>query len=102
MVRRIAADPLEIRCQYNSWSGTAVFVDAPHVLKPADIASRPWLIVDEGSFQFGAEDPTLVPRAWWRYNSDRSKAIGLEETLIMLKDLLKETRCHVRLYLFYG
>jgi hypothetical protein len=74
-----------------------VFVDAPHVLQPADLAAT------FGTAGFDSEaapdadgDPALLPRAWWKTDATRSTSIGLEESLAALREVLRGARFDVR------
>jgi len=69
-----------------------VFVDAPLVLQPADLAifDSKALNAEEATPQ--SKSPEDTPRGWWKADPDRSKAVGLEESLLALKDvLMKDT-----------
>lgn len=72
------------------------FLDAPHILQPVDLVglssnSNPQATLE--ALDSAAEpDPTLAPRAWWKVNEDRTVAYGLEETLELLRDVLKEQK----------
>lgn len=75
-----------------------VFADAPHVLKPADFVWNQER-ADEGgpSAEVQAneaveEDPSLTPRAWWKPNPERTLAIGIQESVASLKELLQQNR----------
>jgi hypothetical protein len=75
-----------------------VFVDAPHVLQPADLAAT---FGSPGSFDSDAApdadgDPALLPRAWWKTDATRSTSIGLEESLAALREVLRGARFDVR------
>lgn len=76
-----------------------VFLDAPHILQPVDLVglssnSNPQATLE--ALDSAAEpDPTLAPRAWWKVNEDRTVAYGLEETLELLRDVLKEQKFNV-------
>ncbi|KAH9920927.1 FSH1-domain-containing protein [Fomitopsis serialis] len=71
-----------------------VFVDAPHVLTPVDMAyltsQSPESSLDNlGAAEATTEtDPVLAPRGWWRVNEDRTQTNGLEESLAVLRDVL--------------
>lgn len=78
-----------------------VFVDAPHVLQPVDLinayarnsTSNFDLNVPEADLQTSEiQDPLLTPRAWWRPNPERTKGIGLPESLTVIRDILKTRR----------
>lgn len=66
-----------------------VFLDGPHILKPADLP------LDFGSLERPAvevekePDPELIPRAWWRANEDRTIYWGIDESLIYVRDFLR-------------
>ena len=68
-----------------------VFVDAPNVLLPADIPgtdiSSP-ADTQESSSLTEAEAAALTPRAWWRTNPERTRSVGLEASLLVLRDIL--------------
>jgi len=71
-----------------------VFVDAPHVLTPVDMAvltsQSPESSLDNlGAAEATTEtDPALAPRGWWRVNEDRTQTNGLEDSLAVLRDVL--------------
>ncbi|EMD32934.1 hypothetical protein CERSUDRAFT_118363 [Gelatoporia subvermispora B] len=73
-----------------------VFVEAPHILSPVDLtasfSSTNTTLSDLGAAEAADEtDPALAPRAWWKADAARTQTIGLEESLIFLRDILKET-----------
>jgi Serine hydrolase (FSH1) len=74
-----------------------VFIDAPHVLVPADLPghSLEWLQAAE-SVAMTKGDSSLTPRAWWKSNSEKSVCIGLEQSLLFLRDILREATFQVR------
>ncbi|PBK77587.1 FSH1-domain-containing protein [Armillaria solidipes] len=66
-----------------------VFIDAPHVLQAEDLfggASES----NESTLEASTEDPTLTPRGWFRAFADKTRAVGLEKSLILFRDILKE------------
>ncbi|KAF7979026.1 hypothetical protein HWV62_44007 [Athelia sp. TMB] len=72
-----------------------VFVDAPVVLQPADIAG--FSSQDLGAAEASTTDPALTPRGWWvkpTYGSDGKilSLDGLQESLLALRDILKADR----------
>ncbi|TFY58271.1 hypothetical protein EVG20_g8221 [Dentipellis fragilis] len=84
-----------------------VFVDAPIVLYPADLAETFGTAApstDDASSSGGlaalgaaeataaTDDPKLTPRAWWKANAARTKADGMDESVVWLRDLLKEQK----------
>jgi len=75
-----------------------VFVDAPNVLQPVDVAGKSWA---DSLASFGAaeaaeatQDPSLTPRAWWRYNADKTVAVGLKDSIGYVRDILRTRRFH--------
>lgn len=72
----------------------SVFLDGPTILLPADLS------------QFGTADTqadinsSVEYRAWWRWKEEENKAIGLDETLLLLKETLQNRKFDVRLRLF--
>ncbi|TFY76851.1 hypothetical protein EWM64_g7162 [Hericium alpestre] len=76
-----------------------VFVDAPIVLHPADLAETFGTTVEDtsnlaalGAGEASAEtdDPLLTPRGWWKTDVTGSKTTGMEESLEFFKGLLKD------------
>lgn len=77
-------------------TSSAVIVDAPIVLYPADLVETFGPSADLSSLGAGeasaaAEDPKLTPRGWWKTNQDRTSADGLEDSVAFLRDVLKES-----------
>ena len=77
-----------------------MFVDAPHVLMPVDLTGHGGTSLDA----FGAaeasttsDDPTRMPRGWWRTDPTRTRTDGLDESLAYLRDILRTQRFEVRL-----
>ncbi|KAJ7291044.1 serine hydrolase FSH [Mycena rebaudengoi] len=70
-----------------------VFVDGPLVLQPADLSgSAPQGTSTAATLDaLGASEAsdTDIPRAWWSWKPDRTEAIGLPESLVTLRDVLK-------------
>lgn len=81
-----------------------VFVDAPHVLKPVDLVwntnrleelgLRAEVQANEETIEAEA-DPSLTPRAWYKPNPERTRAVGIEEGLMSLKEVLQNNRFDV-------
>ncbi|RPD57917.1 hypothetical protein L226DRAFT_547736 [Lentinus tigrinus ALCF2SS1-7] len=75
-----------------------VFVDAPHLLTPADLAaafgtsaSEEAPVNDSGAPEASTDsDPTLVPRGWWKTDVTLTEAIGLEDSILYLRDILSK------------
>lgn len=72
-----------------------VFVDAPHMLIPGGHSSLKTLR-PTNSLSMTEGDPSLIPRAWWRSNEERTVYTGLNESLLFFRDLLRETTFQVR------
>jgi hypothetical protein len=73
-----------------------VIVDAPMILYPADLAETFGSDLDSGEAAPGAADPALTPRAWWKTDAGRTRADGLEESMLFLRDVLRGARFDVR------
>ncbi|KAG2153248.1 serine hydrolase FSH [Suillus clintonianus] len=73
-----------------------VFVDGPIVLLPVDLdgtsstASLAALGASEADVK--SSDPLTAPRAWWKSNPEKTVAHGLEESLLILRDILQRDR----------
>ncbi|KZT05383.1 FSH1-domain-containing protein [Laetiporus sulphureus 93-53] len=71
-----------------------VFVDAPYVLTPVDMAYLSTLSNNSSLEDLGApeavkeQDPALAPRGWWKAEADRNLARGLDDSLAALRDIL--------------
>ncbi|PCH36568.1 hypothetical protein WOLCODRAFT_92057 [Wolfiporia cocos MD-104 SS10] len=72
-----------------------VFIDAPYVLTPVDMAYLNTLSTSSNSLEdLGAQeaaeeqDPALAPRGWWRADAERTQTYGLEDSLAFLRDVL--------------
>jgi len=63
-----------------------VFVDAPHILLPAefDTPSEELLALQS--------DPDTAMRGWWTANEERTKITGLQESLLVVRNILKNQR----------
>lgn len=74
----------------------AVFVDGPIVLQPVDLdGAQSNADVDTPEGASMSSDPALIPRAWWKSNPERTAAYGLEQSLLMLRDILQKDRYDV-------
>jgi hypothetical protein len=82
---------------YPKLTARTVFVDAPHVLQPADLAATFGTAAFDSDAAPDADgDPALLPRAWWKTDATRSTSIGLEESLAALREVLRGARFDVR------
>ncbi|KAF8806661.1 FSH1-domain-containing protein [Phlegmacium glaucopus] len=69
-----------------------VFVNAPHILLPSEVHSR---FDSEPQLEAAAEeapDLNLALRGWWRSNEARTKADGLQTSILAIRDLLVTQR----------
>ncbi|KAF8652278.1 hypothetical protein AX16_004467 [Volvariella volvacea WC 439] len=79
-----------------------VFVDAPHILHPVDLVGAASQQSQEAALSamgaseasLAAADPALTPRGWWRTNRERTVYTGVEESLLVIRDVLKTKRFH--------
>lgn len=67
-----------------------VFVDAPHVLSPADLARAFNTPEELGAPEATETDPALTPRAWWKSDAQRTQTIGAEASFELLRDVLSK------------
>lgn len=74
-----------------------MFIDAPHVLRPADLPGSSAASFGAAEATTTASDPTLTPRAWWKVNPDKTASYGLSESLAVVRDVLKTRRFDVSL-----
>ncbi|KAH6910313.1 serine hydrolase FSH [Coprinopsis sp. MPI-PUGE-AT-0042] len=74
-----------------------VFIDAPMVLQPHDLVFNTNRLEERGlkaeveaneATIAASDDPSLTPRAWWKGNADRTKALGLEESIMKVREVL--------------
>jgi len=78
----------------------AVFLNAPHILLPAEMFGSPTRFdsVSQGEVPSEADtqaDPNLALRAWWKKTKDATEAKGLKESVMYLRDVLREGRYDV-------
>ena len=74
-----------------------VFVDAPHILLPADLEGINPTALDAAEAAMGAEpNPEELPRGWWRTNPERTKYDGVAESVAVIRDVLAKDRFDVR------
>jgi len=73
-----------------------VFIDGPIVLLPVDLngASSAASLAALGASEANAtsSDPSSTPRAWWKTNPEKTIAHGLEESILLLRDILQRDR----------
>lgn len=75
-----------------------VFLDAPHVLSPVDLAETFNTTEELGAAESSSStdvDPALQPRGWWRPDPERIKTNGIELSLVMLRDVLAKDHYEV-------
>jgi len=73
-----------------------VFLDAPHILQPADLPGSTTQSSESTPAALGVAevsnadaDPASTPRAWWKVNPDKTVAYGLRESIELICDFLK-------------
>ncbi|KAF9012675.1 serine hydrolase FSH [Cyathus striatus] len=73
-----------------------VFIDAPIILQPADLVfATPGNVasqLDSSEATPATQDPALAPRGWWKANQDKTEFYGMEESISMIRDVLKERK----------
>lgn len=74
-----------------------VFLNAPHILLPAELFGSPTRFdsVTQGEVPSEADtqvDPDLALRAWWRKNKEGTEARGLAESIMYIREVLREGR----------
>lgn len=79
-----------------------VFIDAPHILQPVDVTgehvNNPALNFELSTTEPPQQDPELIARAWWQPNPERTKGIGLADSLAVVKDVLQKRKFDVSLF----
>ncbi|KAL1679009.1 serine hydrolase-domain-containing protein [Schizophyllum commune] len=80
-----------------------VFVDAPLILEPADIAgSSPQntatkvdgteaALASVGAAEV-ATDASMIPRGWWKKDPTSDRAVGIEDSIAVIKEVLQKRR----------
>ncbi|KAF8870469.1 serine hydrolase FSH [Infundibulicybe gibba] len=69
-----------------------VFLDGPHILQPVDLVGSPSAALPTVEAPSVDADPALTPRAWWKVNRERTKAFGLEESLMLVRETLRSRK----------
>ncbi|KAI0795123.1 serine hydrolase FSH [Abortiporus biennis] len=69
-----------------------VFLDAPIILTPADLAETFNTPEELGASEATEEetDPALLPRGWWKVDAERKKLTDIELSLALLRDTLSK------------
>ncbi|KIJ66049.1 hypothetical protein HYDPIDRAFT_27248 [Hydnomerulius pinastri MD-312] len=80
------------RYRYSQNASIFMFIDAPVVLQPVDLDGLTANALGASEASTTGSDPAVTPRAWWKANAERTAAIGLEDSLQMLRDLLQQDR----------
>lgn len=73
------------------------------VLQPADLDglsaqhTAQQVLEGLGSAEASAatEDPALTPRAWWKSNKERTIFTGIEDAIMVIRDMLKQRKFDV-------
>ncbi|KAG1830092.1 serine hydrolase FSH [Suillus variegatus] len=75
---------------------TIPIIDGPIVLLPVDLngASSAASLAALGASEANttSSDPSSTPRAWWKTNPEKTIAHGLEESILLLRDILQRDR----------
>lgn len=70
-----------------------VFVDGPIVLLPVDLdAASSLAALGASEANTTSSDPSATPRAWWKSNPERTVTHGLEDSILLLRDILQRDR----------
>ncbi|KDR75531.1 hypothetical protein GALMADRAFT_248001 [Galerina marginata CBS 339.88] len=69
-----------------------VIVNAPHILLPTELFGPPDDVSQaEAPVQVDTSpDPNLAQRAWWKANRERTLAAGLQDSIMLIRELLRE------------
>lgn len=60
------------------------------MLSPADIAETFSTPEELGASEAADADPALAPRGWWKVDAGRTKMTGVEDSLNLLRDVLRK------------
>ena len=90
--RRVGSVSRCMLYRYHSDDNRAVFLDAPHVLSPADLAETFNTPEELGASDAADPDPAMQPRGWWKVDRTRTKLTGIEASFELLRDTLKKDR----------
>ncbi|KAL1729508.1 serine hydrolase FSH [Schizophyllum commune] len=83
-----------------------VFVDAPLILEPADIAgsfpqntatkvdSTEAALASVGAEEV-ATDASMIPRGWWKKDPTSDRAVGIEDSIAVIREVLQKRRFDV-------
>ncbi|KAF9529808.1 serine hydrolase FSH [Crepidotus variabilis] len=70
-----------------------VFINAPHLLQAADLhGEQSQADAEPGSLADMQSNPETAMRGWWKANKERTKVTGLEESLLAIREVLKNQR----------
>jgi len=69
-----------------------VFVNAPHILLPSELSGAPSQFDSEEVVSEEASDPNTAPRGWWKSNQTRTKAEGVQTSILVIRGLLMTQR----------
>ncbi|KAJ3554426.1 hypothetical protein NM688_g3117 [Phlebia brevispora] len=66
-----------------------VWLDAPYVLSPADLAETFNTPADLDAAEAETEtDPAMQPRGWWKVDAKRTNTLGVEASFDLIRDVL--------------
>ena len=74
-----------------------MWLDAPHVLSPADLAETFNTPADlDAAEAEGDPDPAMAPRGWWKVDAKRTNTVGVEASFDLIRDVLHKDHFDVR------
>ena len=77
-----------------------VWLDAPFVLSPADLAETFSSPADLDAAEAEEDtDPAMRPRGWWKVDTKRTRTDGIEQSFELIRDVLKKDHYDVSLRL---
>ena len=74
-------------------------MNAPHILLPSELHGSSTAQLDSDASTVADTDPDTAARGWWRANKERTKAVGIEESILTIRDILRGQRFDVRFIL---
>ena len=83
-------------------SARLVWLDAPLVLTPVDLAETFSTAAElDASEAVDDPDPAMQPRGWWKADAERTRADGMEQSFELIRDVLKKDHYDVSLKLVF-
>ena len=79
----------------------SVWLDAPFVLTPVDLAETFSTPAELDAPEAAEEtDPAMQPRGWWKVDAKRTRTDGIEQSFELIRDVLKKDHYDVSRGLF--